>query len=311
MRRRINAELRSRRVLFAYVGLVLVWMLAWQVLVQDARGQAQEKLQVKDYVSDFASVLSPTARAQIDALCTELDQKAQAQIAVVTVKTLDGQPIEQYSIDLATRLGVGPKQSSRGVLILVAVNDHQYRIEVGYGLEPILPDGKTGDIGREAVPYLRQNNYDAALLLMTRRVADVIAADRGVKLTGVSPPAPAVANGNGKELPPAAEIFLLIFVIFIVFSFLRRSGGGGRYGGGGWGVGPMVGGPWGGGFGGGGGGGGGEADLGALEVDRSEVAERAGAGDGQGFSDARRLAARMAARRLVAWKRDSTNSSNG
>jgi uncharacterized protein len=252
---------QPRAVAFAGTGLILVLMLACQLSVPCAQAQAPEQLKVKAYVSDFANVLSPGAREQINALCAELDQKAQAQIAVVMVKTLDGRSIEEYSIDLATRLGVGPKQSSRGVLILVAVNEHQYRIEVGYGLEAILPDGKTGAIGREAVSYLRQNNYNAALLLMTRRVADVIAADRGVKLTGAAPPTPAETTGWS-----FGQIFLLLFVIFIVYSFLRRPGGRGgsgfnRYGGGGWWIGPTMGG-WGGGFGGGGGGGGGFGGFG-------------------------------------------------
>ncbi len=139
------------------------------------------------YVSDFANVLSPDAKAKLTALCTEVDQKAKAQIAVVTVPTTNGQAIFDYSYNLATKWGVGPKQVSRGVLILYATNDHKYWTQVGYGLEGILPDGKVGGFGREAVPILRQGNYDAALLLVTRRIADVIAQDAGVTLTGPSP----------------------------------------------------------------------------------------------------------------------------
>jgi uncharacterized protein len=243
------------------LALLLVFIFAAQVSAA-AKAQAPEQLQVKNYVSDFANVLSAGERDQLNALAAEVDRKADAQIAVVTVKTLDGKPIEDYSIDLATRLGVGPKASNRGVLILLAVDDHQYRIEVGYGLEGILPDGKVGGFGREAVPYLRQDNYDAALQLMTRRVADVIAADRGVTLAGTSPPAP-LQQSRGTNLS-GGEVFLLFACIFIVFSILRRAGSGGsrlnryggRYGGGGWWIGPMMGGGWGsGGFGGGGGGG--------------------------------------------------------
>src|SRR5580692_5896341 len=114
------------------------------------------------YVNDFAGVLSQSGRDQLTALCTEVDQKAHAQIAVVAVKSLDGKPIEDYSIALATQWGIGPKQSSTGVLILLAVQDHKDRIEVGYGLEPILPDGKVGGFMREAVPYLQEGNYDTA-----------------------------------------------------------------------------------------------------------------------------------------------------
>jgi uncharacterized protein len=223
--------------------------------------QAQDQLNISGYVNDFANVLNSTTRARLTELCTEVNQKAQAQIVVVTVKSLDGRPIEDYSIDLATRLGIGPKQSNRGALILLAVDDHRYRIEVGYGMEAILPDGKVGGIGRDAVPYLRQNNYDGAVTLMTSEVASVIAADRGVTLTGI------VTLPRRQNNAPSGlgEIFLLLFVIFIIFSIFRRAGGpGSRMGPGGW-VGPMMGGMgggmmgggWGGGFGGGGGGGGG------------------------------------------------------
>lgn len=228
--------------------------------------QAQDQLKISGYVNDFANVLSGTTRARLTELCTEVNQKAQAQIVVVTVKSLEGRPIEDYSIDLATRLGIGPKQTNRGALILVAVDDHHYRIEVGYGLEAILPDGKAGGIGRDAVPYLRQNNYDAAVTLMTSEVATVIAADRGVTLTGI------VAGPRRQNNAPSglSEIFLLLFLIFIIFSIFRRAGGpGSRTGPGGW-VGPMMGGMgggmmgggWGGGFGGGGGGGGGFGGFG-------------------------------------------------
>jgi uncharacterized protein len=203
--------------------------------------------------------LSQSAKDQLTALCTEVDQKTQAQIAVVTVKSLGGRPIEDYSIDLATRLGIGPKKSDRGVLILVSSGDHKYWTSVGYGLEPILPDGKVGSFGREAVPYFRENNYDAALLLLTRRVADVIAADRGVQLTGAVPSSPPESRGG----PVPGQIIGLLFAIFIFFLFLRGMGGGGMGRGSGWWIWPLIGasmsrgGGRGGGFGGGGFGGGG------------------------------------------------------
>jgi uncharacterized protein len=217
---------------------------------------------------DLAGVLSQSAKDQLTALCTEVDQKTQAQIAVVTVKSLDGRPIEDYSIDLATRLGIGPKKSDRGVMILFAVDDHSDRIEVGYGLEPILPDGKTGSFLREVVPYLRSSDYDAALLLATRRVADVIAADRGVQLTGAVPPSPPESRGG----PVPGQVIGLLFAIFIFFLFLRGMGGGGMGRGSGWWIWPLIGasmargggrgGGFGGGFGGGGGGGGGFGGFG-------------------------------------------------
>jgi uncharacterized protein len=232
--------------------------------------RAQEALPSKPqgYVNDFANVLSQTARDQLTTLCTEVDQKAHAQIAVVTVPTTNGQPIEEYSIDLATKWGVGPKQSSRGILILFAVNDHKYWTQVGYGLEPILPDGKVGGFGREAVPLLRQGNYDGAILLMTRRVADVIARDAGVTLTGQSPPQLRERPQQDRTLSGPATLFLILFVIGIIYLMMKSGGSSGRggWGGGGsgWWIAPLIAanmgrrGSWGGGgFGGSGSGGGG------------------------------------------------------
>ncbi|MGH9681345.1 MAG: TPM domain-containing protein, partial [Candidatus Acidiferrales bacterium] len=207
--------------------------------------------------------------------CTEVDRKAQAQIAVVTVSSLEGEPIEEFSVDLATAWGVGPKQASRGVLILLAPNDRKYRIEVGYGLEAILPDGKVGGFGREAVPLLQRADYDDAILLLTGRVASVIAADRNVALTGASGAVPPSAEPETSPLSVSAIVWLVIVVVFLFFPissiFLRMLFGGTmvprRRGRGGW----RTGRPWngggtwgGGGFGGGsfGGGGGGFGGFG-------------------------------------------------
>ena len=97
---------------------------------------------------------------------------------------------EDFLIDLAAQRGVGPKESERGVLILLVVDDRLYRFEVGTGLEAILPGDKTSSFGREAMPYLRQANYDAALLLMARRVAKVIAQDRKYRSLHLHPGSP-------------------------------------------------------------------------------------------------------------------------
>ncbi|MGA8304038.1 MAG: TPM domain-containing protein, partial [Candidatus Acidiferrales bacterium] len=202
-----------------------------------AHAEKTDQLKPQGYVNDFAGVLSASAKAQLTALCTEVDQKAHAQIAVVTVKSLDGHPVEDFTLDLATKWGVGPKQSASGVMILIATEDRKSRVEVGYGLEPILPDGKVGGFLREAVPMLRNNDYDGALSLVTRRIADVIAADRGVTLSG-SAPLPA------RRAPPQdtgwsiGQILLVLFIIFVVYWFMKGSGGGRsnytRGGGSGW-----------------------------------------------------------------------------
>lgn len=234
---------------------ILLVLSAVMIFALAASAEPISQLHPTDYVNDFAHVLDQQTIAQLDDICRQIDQKAHAQIAVVTINSLDGSDIESYAAELYKKWGIGEKSTNRGALILLAVQDHRYRIEVGYGLEPILPDGKVGGFGREAVPLLKQNDYAGALLLMTSRVAEVIAKDAGVELTGARPEAPAQAEPSAR--PSAFRILFIIFIILIVlFTPLRRLVlwwlllGGGR--GGGWGGGGRG---WGGGgFGGGGGG---------------------------------------------------------
>src|SRR5438270_3634998 len=115
------------------------------------------QLKPRNYVNDFAGVLDQQTQARLNAMCLEVQQKTNAQITVVTVKTLEDEPKEQFANELFKQWGVGKKGTDRGVLILLATQDHEYWTEVGYGLEPILPDGKVGGFGREMVPILRQN----------------------------------------------------------------------------------------------------------------------------------------------------------
>lgn len=229
--------------------------------------RAADLPQPTDYVSDFAHVLSPEAVARIDAICSQLDHsQANAKIAVVTVNTLDGEESEDWSNELENHWKMGKKGpgGDREALILLAVKDHKRRIDVGYGLEGILNDAKAGDIGREMVPYLRQNDFDSAVLLAVSQMGDVIAQDAHVTLN--EGPAPRQRAGHVHRSNPLGGLifFIILFVIFggswimrLLFGFGLLSGmfrggwGGGGWGGGSWG----SGGGWGGGGGGGGGGG--------------------------------------------------------
>jgi len=116
------------------------------------------KISPTGYVTDLAGVIPEGTRQRVEALGTELDQKTGAQLAIVTVKSLDGRPVEDYAVDLFQHLGVGSKKESSGVLLLLAPNDRKYRIEVGYGIEPIINDARAGDAGRAMVPFLKQND---------------------------------------------------------------------------------------------------------------------------------------------------------
>jgi len=238
------------------------------------------------YVSDFAHVLSPEAIARITNICGQLDHsQANAQIAVVTVKTLDGEDPADWANELETKWKMGKKGSDKGVLILLAVQDRKYRIDVGYGLEPILPDGLVGDIGREMRVDLRTGDYDGALVGAVGHIGKIIADDAKITLQGaqddelaVQPGRRVAHHGSGWG---GILFFLFLLILFGGFGitrsifgwlgwglFLGSLGGGPRYrddnwrGGGGWGGGGGFGGGDSGGGGGGGFGGFGGGDFG-------------------------------------------------
>ena len=211
----------ATRVKFALLAvLLLAWCsFAWAEKIADIRPQG--------YVTDLANVINPTTKARLETLCAEVEQKTGAQIAVVTINSLEGRSKEDYAADLYKQLGVGSKKDNRGVLLLLAPKERQYKIEIGYGLEPVINDARAGDIGREMVPNLRSGDYGAAVLVGTTRVAQLIAADKGVQLNGVpasQPSAPAPAWETAWWLP-----WLIVVIIFVVIrAILRSVRGGGR-----------------------------------------------------------------------------------
>jgi len=225
-----------------------------------------KNLNPQGYVNDFAGVLNATTVGKLTEVSTEVDQKAKAQIAVVTIKTLEGDAEEDFANHLFQKWGVGYKGTDRGVMVLLATDNHKYWTEVGYGLEPLLPDGKVGGFGRTMVPLLRQGDYNGAVLQMVSQIAEVIAQDSHVSLdslAGRPAAAPAAPEGEVQEIHLTAGQRLLFFIILLVgvpilFWFLslggRRGGGwgGGGFGGGGGGFGGFGGGSSGGGGAGGG-----------------------------------------------------------
>ena len=208
-------RLRRQFVLVAIILCVVPFAVAEKV----------NDIQPTGYVIDLANVIQPEAKAKISAMATELQQKTGAQIAVVTVNSLEGEDRDQYAVDLYKHLGIGPKKNDEGVLLLVAPKDRKYKIEVGYGLEPVINDARAGDIGRSMVPSLRANDYSAAILSAMTQIAQLVAAAKGVQLTGV--PNLARAPTRSSNIPWWL-IFLGIFIVFqIIRALIRRGGGGG------------------------------------------------------------------------------------
>ena len=258
------------------------WAIAFALMLAGARAGAEavkDLPQPTSYVSDFAGVIDPDSRTQMEALGAELLREAHATVEIVTVHNLGGDSIDDFATQLEDKWRVGPKNTDRGVLMIFSMDDHKRRIEVGDGLEGVLNDAKVGDIGRTMVPTLQAGNFGQAILGGEQQIANDIAADAGVTLT---PLAPRPQQRRPMQHTGGFGIFpLIVLGIFLFFMFrggrggrggggmgggglgwfllgnLLGGGGRGRYDGGGGGFGGGDGG-----FGGGGGGGGGNDDGG-------------------------------------------------
>ncbi|HEX9021692.1 MAG TPA: TPM domain-containing protein [Nitrospirota bacterium] len=252
--------------------LVIITIIVLGVFALSASASTPEPPAMpRDYVVDLAGVISPGVSARLNALLLELEQKTTAQVVVLTVQSLDNEDIESFSIDLAhKKWKLGQKGKDNGVLVVVAVKDRKYRLEVGYGLESVLPDSLVGTIGREYfVPYFRQGDYGRGIYAGTAAVSRIIAEHEGVSITGLTgeetarPRVTIVGRPLSMFHMVVFGIFALIALVlfithprqcFLILLFSQMGGGRGGWSGGGGGgfSGGSFGGGGGGGFGGGG-----------------------------------------------------------
>jgi uncharacterized protein len=192
------------------------------------RAEDIKQIRPTGYVTDLAHIVEPQTKAQLEALCAQLEQKTGAQLTIITVRSLDGNEVQQYANDLFKQLGVGQKKQDNGVLLLVAPNERKYWTEVGYGLEPVINDARAGDAGRLMVPYFRQGNYSAGIAAAAWQLANYIADDKGVTLSGASPPQPSLSHQRQGQGRFGFWIFIILF--FLGLRLLSGSGKGGGAG---------------------------------------------------------------------------------
>ncbi len=229
------------------------------ILLLPACLSAQSLPVPRNYVADRASVINQGTESRLNALLKDVERKTSVQMIILTVPSTDGIAIEKYSIDLATRWQLGQKGKDNGILFVLAVRDRKYRIEVGYGLEAVLPDSFVGTVGRQQlVPYLKSGDYSAGVLQATSAILKKLGAEYDVQFSGMSRVARQPYQRRRRRNPIASLIGFIFLVIifalmprrmrnFLLLYMILGGGRGGRYGGGG-GFGGF------GGFGGGGGG---------------------------------------------------------
>ncbi len=217
-------------------------------------------------VMDLAGIIDPATRARLNARLKELEEKTTAQVVVLTLRSLEGESLEEFSHRTAVQWKIGQKGKDNGVLITVALVERKYRIEVGYGLEAVLPDSLVGSIGRERLaPHFRKGDYAGGISDAVAGIAQII--ESGAQTPpGQSGRSPATSDTEATDwtiflwvaiLPFLWTLSLFLAIVFIfvllwvVIKSMSRSRPGASGGGFWWG------GSGGGGFGGGGGGDGG------------------------------------------------------
>lgn len=200
------------------------------------------------HVNDFANILDQQTREKLELWLTNFENTTGTQIAVVTVTSLEGRPIEEYANELYRAWGVGAKtgqHKNKGALLLVAVQDRRTRLEVGYGLEGDLPDGLGGEIIRRMRPRLQQGRYSEAMTTGVRTLLDTLAEKWNINITGIEDRRFAYRAPAQKPLGGAASLLCLlvgILIFFLLISALSKAGRGGNGRGGS--AGPGAGGLW-------------------------------------------------------------------
>jgi uncharacterized protein len=255
--------MRSRFKALSFLRLIVFAALVLAVCSLSFASVPEIPAVPSQYVVDLAGVMDDATKTQLNSALRELEEKTTAQMIVLTIQSLNGESLEDFSIRTVEKWKLGQKGKDNGVLFVVSMQDRKYRFEIGYGLEQVLPDSMAGSIGRSyLVPNFRRGNYSKGISDASYAVINTIAAAAGVTLSGSRVPQ---ANYSGKlhKTGLFQKLVILLFMIVAVIVFIRhpvlftllflssgrdRWSGGGGFGGGSGG----FGGGGGGGFGGGG-----------------------------------------------------------
>ena len=174
-------------------------------------------------VVDNAHIIDPLVKKSLENILAEHEKNTSDQIVVVTLQSLQGYTIEEFGYQLGRKWGVGTKEKNNGVLLIVAPNEREMRIEVGYGLEGYLTDAKSKIIiENEIIPYFKKGDYSGGVLNGTKSIIKVLNGDYVV-----------TKKRNARNNSTYEDIFIIVFVLFSIYLIFFGSKGGGSSGRGG------------------------------------------------------------------------------
>ena len=233
-----NSEIHVQQMLqspkLKYLILLSAFFLLFLGTISSARAERPFP-KPRGLVSDFANVIPPAYQQKIADVTGALLQKTGIPVVVVTMPDIGGAEYNDYANRLYRAWGIGKKGEDKGVLIFVAVKERKMRIETGYGVEGILPDGLVGEIrDRYMTPYLKQNKFGEGLLAGTLAVTQVVAKASGIELSGQMPKK-TVEKRAGFSFFPIIVLVIVMLISrkiggswFFLLALLLGLGGGGR-----------------------------------------------------------------------------------
>lgn len=188
---------KNSKSLFILCFLFLILIKAFGLNVPSLKGR----------VNDLAGIISADEAKKIEEFLFEVEKRSDVQIAVLTIPSLEGENLEDYSMRVAEAWQLGSKENNSGVLLLVAAHDRKIRIEVGYGLESTLTDAKVGSIIRNIIsPEFRKGNYGSGILQGVKTIAGYVLQDETLMQQ--------FNSTDENFLLPGILAFALLFLIF-------------------------------------------------------------------------------------------------
>ena len=190
-------------------------LLLWLLLPAFVLAQFPEPQQPPRLVNDFADVMSAPQRAELENMLVAYDDSTSTQIAIVTVKTLDGYDVADYANRLYEQWGIGGKDNNNGVLILLGLEERKVRIETGYGVEDRLTDALSRRIiEQQLLPAFREGDYAGGFQKASLTIFDILSG------------AYVNEEGDGEGIPGSLIGIVLLFILFIIIANARNGGGG-------------------------------------------------------------------------------------
>lgn len=201
---------------------ILLASAAFIILLIPLAGQAAFP-QPTGFVNDYAGVIQAGTKDKLEGALQALEKKTGVEIAVVTVKSLDGRPIEDYAVDLYAAWGIGKKGKDEGALILVAPADRKVRIEVGYGLEGAINDALAGRIIRDAmIPFFKEGDFTRGIVAGTQAVAAIALKEKGYEPGDVGNVSNLGSQSAKKKSGPLKTLGQILILVIMIYLFIRH-----------------------------------------------------------------------------------------